>query len=109
MTQKVIEALYKGTANAPDVYRALGWKLRPHAQLWMRLGKYEDGRLTGLARITYKVDDALWLIDYEYQEVAMREAMTLTRAFPGHGSIARRICVIALTRPQYQSEHARPG
>lgn len=107
---EVIEGLYDGSAKETDVYRALGWEIRPHGSWWRRQGKYapEHG-LSGLSDITDNARDALFLIDHEYTEAAVREAMMLNREFAGRRCpIARRICVIALTRPEYLSESARP-
>lgn len=106
----VIEGLYDGTAQEADVYRALGWEIRRHEGWAGRQAKYAPSQgLAGLGDVTNNARDALYLIDHEYYEVAVRGAMMLNQEFTGRRCpIARRICVIALTRPEFQSEYARP-
>lgn len=106
----VIKGLYDGTANPADVYRALGWEIRPHGAWSGRQGKYAPGEgMSGLANVTDSARDALYLIDHEYTEAAVRAAMMLNQEFTGRRCpIARRICVIALMQPEFQSEFARP-
>ena len=106
----VVEALYENTATAEDVYAALGWDIRPHGRLGR--ARYDNGAMCSLSDVTSRIDDAMHLIDTEMCQEAMRSAMGLNRPFKHNGYkgglIARRLCIIALTRPEYQSEFARP-
>ncbi len=109
-TMGVVEALYENTAIAEDVYAALGWEIRPHRRLGR--ARYDNGAMYSLSSVTTSIDDAMHLIDTETCQEAMRAAMALKRPFKHNGYkgelIARRLCVIALTRPEYLSEFAPP-
>ena len=110
MIEDVVEALYENTAEAEDVYAALGWEIRKHRRLG--LARYDNGAMCSLSAVTSRIDDAMHLIDTEMCQEAMRAAMALNRPFQHNGYkgslIARRLCIIALTRPMYLSEGARP-
>lgn len=106
--EETIEALYEGTATPEDVYSALGWEVHEHGRWWRRKAICRPGeRLEGMSRVTEDVNDALYLIDYGRAEDAMREALALNRPLENPGSarsLARRICIVALTRVDLRRE-----
>lgn len=106
----IIEALYAGTADNADVFRALGWRIVPHGSWSGRIAKVGNGRCEGVGRVTSRIGDAMHLIHWDKREESMRAAMALNRPLePAMDCpIARRICIIALTRPDLRSEHATP-
>ena len=110
MIEETVDALYENTATAEDVYAALGWDIRPHGRLGR--ARYDKGSMCSLCSQTSQIDDAMHLIDTEMCQEAMREALALNRPLKHNGYkgslIARRLCIIALTRPEYLSEFARP-
>lgn len=105
-----IERLQDGSARAADVYAALGWEIRPHRR--MGQCRMEDGRCVSLGRVTADAADALSLIRGDLREEAVRAALALAIPFDpyewGSCPIARRICVIALTRPDLRDSRATP-
>lgn len=106
-TESVIDGLYAGTATYADVYRALGWTVRPHGR--MGVARMDAGRCCALGRVTSDAGDALYLIDRQRREEAVRDAMALNRSVtPASCPVARRICIIALTRPDLRDRDATP-
>lgn len=111
----VIEALYAGTAEPADVYEALGWRIVPHRCWTGGIARQDrEGKLSGVPRVTRNAHHALHLIDHDRVEEAVRAAMELNRPLArpkrgfGNCPIARRICIIALTRPDLRSRYAEP-
>ena len=107
-----IEALYAGTATNSDVYQALGWRIVPHGR-WSggiaAVGRYG---CQGVSPVTSDAASALFLIHHNHPEEAVRAAMALPGPLVGGAwnscPIARRICIIALTRPDLRSDSATP-
>jgi hypothetical protein len=108
---QVIDGLYDGTAKAADVYAALGWDIRAHGR--MGLARIDEGHCVSLGRVTADAGDALYLIRGDAKEAALSAAMVLNRPLTGSRydlcPIARRICIIALTRPDLRNERATPA
>ena len=106
----IIENLQNGTADAADVYEALGWEVRPHRR--MVKARMDGSRCISLDRVTSNAGDALSLIGDDCREEAVRAASALIGPFGpyrwGSCPIARRICVIALTRPDLRNPRAVP-
>jgi len=109
----LLAELAAGTASNADVYRALGWEVVPHGSWQGRVAKRGlNGRLSAVARVTRNAGDALYLIDEDHREEAVRAAMDLIWEFK-HGllgagcPVARRICCIAILRPELRA--ARPA
>lgn len=107
-TESVIDGLYAGTATDADVYRALGWTVRPHGR--MGVARMWGGHCYALDKVVENAGDALYLIDRQHREEAAREAMALNRPVTpgGYGScpVARRICIVAITRPDLRDRDA---
>lgn len=109
MTARLVEALRAGTATAPEVFEALGFRvdesgkvMPPGARRWLRL---RDP--------VYSVDGALALVRPEHHEAVVREAMALppvdrpVRCW-GNDPVARRICIVALSGRRDRLAHAAP-
>lgn len=101
---EVIEKIWSGEATALDVYRALGAEITPHRRMWGRVAIRFPGEphFRSMGNVIGRVDDALHLVRDDRREEAMRAAMALNREMEnvrfGSNPIARRLCVIALTR-----------
>lgn len=106
---EVISALRAGTAESEDVARALGWKVIDHKRMYR--ARLRNGHCESLPRVTSSVDDALFLIDRGHQHLAIQSAMSLTEIKSDRfgTDIARRVCIVALTRPDLRSKYATEG
>mgnify|MGYP001809598403 CR=1 FL=1 len=106
-TESVLDGLCAGTATNEDVYRALGWTVRPHGR--MGVARMDRGRCSAIGPVVDNAGDALYLIDRQHREEAAREAMALNRPVTPGGScpVARRICIIALMRPDLRPRYQR--
>jgi hypothetical protein len=117
---RVVDQLHAGMPSDLEVWGALGWETRQnvgriaHAKRnpFAEQGQYAR-RWHSALRVTLQVDDALDLIKSERVEEAMAVGLALERPFastaglPSRGVLARRVCVVALTRPDLLNPEAR--